>query len=164
MSVTLLEGQCYCSANSSKSEKPMTDQDLVLATLEEYAEAYCAKDLDRLMSIFVDGEAVSLIGTGSDEFCSGNRAVAAVFERNFRDATATRFAWGRQDIAIHGNSATVATEVDIHLKIEGEEIVVPVRWTVSLVLTATGWKWVHRHASAAASSQEIGAAYPAAAS
>ena len=138
----------------------MTDQDQVLATLEEYAAAYCTKDLDRLMAIFVDDGAMSLIGTGSDELCSGRNAVAAVFARNFRDATATRFEWGWKDIAIHEKSATVAIEVNIHLKINDEPVVVPVRWTVSLVLTPAGWKWVHRHASAAAGSQEEGSAYP----
>ena len=138
----------------------MNEQDHVLATLEEYAEAYCAKDLDRLMKIFVDGETVSLIGTGSDELCAGKEAIAAVFQRNFRDATAMHFEWGWKNIAIHGNSATVAISLKIHLNIDNEALVVPVRWTVSLVMTETGWKWVHRHASAAADSQDEGAAYP----
>lgn len=138
----------------------MTDQDQIRATLEEYAEAYCAKDTARLMAIFVDGEAISLIGTGADELCVGRAAVAAVFDRNFHDATATRFEWHWQDIAIHGDAATVATTVSIHLEIDGEKVVVPVRWTVSLVNTQQGWKWVHRHASSAAGAQKDGAAYP----
>lgn len=138
----------------------MTEQDRILATLEEYAAAYCAKDIDRLMAIFVDGEAISLIGTGADELCSGRKAVASVFERNFRDATATRFEWGWMDIAVHGGAATVAVTLKIHLRIGGDAVVVPVRWTVSLVQTGAGWKWVHRHASAAAGSQDEGTAYP----
>ncbi len=138
----------------------MTERDLVLATLEEYAEAYCAKDLERLMAIFVEGETISLIGTGSDELCSGRDAVATVFERNFRDATATRFEWGWYGIAIHEGSATVAITLKIHLNIDGEAMIVPVRWTVSLVKTGAGWKWVHRHASTAANSQDEGSAYP----
>ncbi|WP_108861904.1 nuclear transport factor 2 family protein [Ruegeria sp. Alg231-54] len=80
----------------------MKDRDAVLATLEEYAVAYCAKDLKRLMAIFVGGEHISLIGTGADELCSGREAVASVFERNFRDATATQFEWQWTNIAIHG--------------------------------------------------------------
>jgi hypothetical protein len=80
----------------------MNDQELVFATLEEYAQAYCEKDVHRLMAIFVDGEGISLIGTGSDELRSGRSAVALIFERNFRDATATRFEWGWKHIAIHG--------------------------------------------------------------
>lgn len=71
----------------------MLADDEIMATLEEYTEAYCAKDLHRLMAIFVDGEGISLIGTGADELCSGRKLVASVFERNFRDATATKFEW-----------------------------------------------------------------------
>lgn len=138
----------------------MTEQVLVLATLEKYAEAYCAKDIDRLMAIFVDGESISLIGTGSDELCSGKEAVIAIFQGNFRDATATRFQWGWKSTAIHGDSATIAIALNIHLKIDDEALVVPVRWTVSLAMTEAGWKWVHRHASAAADSQQRGSAYP----
>jgi ketosteroid isomerase-like protein len=92
-----------------------TDPERVLATLDEYAEAYCAKDLDRLMAIFVDGEHVSLIGTGSDELCSGRQAVASIFSRNFNDATAKRFEWGWNDVVVHGNAATVAMSLVIHL-------------------------------------------------
>ena len=138
----------------------MTDHDLILSTLEEYADAYCSKDLDRLMAIFVEGESISLIGTGADELCSGRRAVASVFERNFRDATALRFEWGWKNVAIHGGAATVAIALVIHLNVDDAAVLVPVRWTVSLVKTDEGWKWVHRHASVAASSQDEGSAYP----
>jgi len=138
----------------------LTEQERVLATLEEYAVAYCAKDLDRLMAIFVDGEGISLIGTGADELCSGRTAIAAIFERNFRDATAKKFEWNWKDVAIHGGAATVAITLNIHLEINDESLVVPLRWSVSLVKTDGGWKWVHRHASSAASSQDEGSAYP----
>ena len=135
----------------------MTDQ--IMATLEEYAAAYCDKDLERLMAIFVDGDGISLIGTGADELCSGRDAVASIFQRNFRDATATQFEWLWKDIAVHGTSATVATTLNIHLDTDSDKLVVPVRWTVSLVLINGQWRWVHRHASAAATSQKDGTAY-----
>lgn len=138
----------------------MNEQTAVLATLDEYADAYCAKDLQRLMAVFVDGEDISLIGTGADELCSGRKMIASVFERNFRDAKATQFEWQWKDVALHGDAATVAVTLNIHLIIDEESCVVPIRWTVSLVKTDSGWKWVHRHASAAAGSQDEGAAYP----
>ncbi len=138
----------------------MTERDAILATLDEYADAYCAKDLDRLMAIFVAGEDISLIGTGADELCSGREAVAAVFARNFRDATATQFEWLWKDVAIHGNAATVAITLNIHLEMSGEGMIIPIRWTVSLVNIDGFWKWVHRHASSAAGSQKGGSAYP----
>lgn len=138
----------------------MTDHDAVMATLEEYADAYCAKNVNRLMVLFVQGEGISLIGTGADELCSGRDQIAAVFKRNFREATAKRFVWKWVDIAVHGGSATVAVALDIHLECGGENLTVPVRWTVSLVKTGADWKWVHRHASSVASSQTEGTAYP----
>jgi ketosteroid isomerase-like protein len=143
-----------------KDRKMTNDTEHVLATLDEYADAYCAKDLDRLMGIFVVGEDISLIGTGGDELCSGRSAIASVFSRNFNDATARQFEWGWKDVAIHGNAATVAISLVIHLTIDDEAVSVPVRWTVSLVRTGGAWKWVHRHASAAANTQDDGAAYP----
>lgn len=139
----------------------MNDKDAVLATLGEYASAYCAKDVARLMALFVDGEEISLIGTGGDELCSGRAAIAEVFARNFRDATATEFEWGWTDVAIHGSAATVAIALKIHLTVGTEQMVVPIRWTVSLVKIGAGWRWMHRHASAAAGSQDEGSAYPA---
>jgi uncharacterized protein (TIGR02246 family) len=138
----------------------MSNVEQIMATLEEYAEAYCDKDLKRLMAIFVDGEDISLIGTGSDELCSGRNAIESVFIRNFRDATATRFEWKWKDIAVHGDAGTVAVTLNIHLESEGQKLVVPIRWTVSLVLVDGRWRWVHRHASAAATSQKDGTAYP----
>lgn len=138
----------------------MTEENAIFATLEEYAAAYCAKDLDRLMNIFVDGDAISLIGTGEDELCSGRDEVAEVFVRNFQEATATQFEWGWKDIAIHKLAATVAVTLNIHLVIKNKVIIAPIRWTISLVKTSSGWKWIHRHASVAASSQDEGTAYP----
>ena len=139
----------------------MADEDAeIRETLEEYARAYCSKDLERLMDIFVPSDEISLIGTGADELCAGKDEVAAIFERNFRDATATRFEWGWRDIAVHGDTGVVAIALRIHLDIGGESLVVPIRWTVVLTRTDIGWKWVHRNASSAATAQDEGTAYP----
>lgn len=135
-------------------------ENAVFATLDEYAEAYCAKDVARLMDLFVEGENISLIGTGADELCSGRAEVTGIFERNFRDATAHRFEWGWKDVSIHGDAAVVAVALKIHLSAGGEDLVIPIRWTVSLVKVGDAWKWVHRNASAAAGSQDDGKAYP----
>ncbi len=138
----------------------MTQQDAVMATLDAYADAYCAKDTDRLMSLFEDGEDISLIGTGADELCAGRAAIREVFERNFSDATATRFEWGWRHITVTGGSAVVAIALVIHLDTDSGSVKVPIRWTVSLARRGDRWLWLHRHASAAAAAQEEGAAYP----
>ena len=138
----------------------MTVEDAVLATLEDYAEAYCAKDIDRLMAVFDDGDDISLIGTGADELCSGRSDIEAVFLRNFADATATSFQWHWKHVTLTDSSAVVAITLTIHLETQGSPLQVPVRWTVALVRRSGRWRWLHRHASSAAVSQEEGTAYP----
>ena len=138
----------------------MTNEEAVLATLEEYAEAYCSKDVDRLMALFDDGDNVSLIGTGADELCAGRSAIEALFLRNFSDATATRFAWHWKHVTVAAECAVVAITLTIHIETQDGPLQVPVRWTVSLVRRSGGWRWLHRHASSAAVSQEEGTAYP----
>lgn len=138
----------------------MNDRDAVLATLEQYADAYCAKDIDRLMALFDEEDDISLIGTGADELCSGYLAIKEVFLRNFSEAIATRFEWDWQHITMGNGCAVVATTLTIHLDTEEGPMKVPVRWTVSMVRRGDTWRWLHRHASAAATSQKEGTAYP----
>ena len=138
----------------------MTEEETVLATLEEYAEAYCSKDIDRLMALFDDGDDISLIGTGADELCTGRSEIKAVFLRNFSEATATRFQWHWKHVTLTNRCAVVAISLTIQLDTQDGPIQVPVRWTVSLVRRSGQWHWLHRHASSAATSQKEGAAYP----
>ncbi|MCP3687471.1 MAG: nuclear transport factor 2 family protein [Gammaproteobacteria bacterium] len=76
----------------------MDEEQSIMATLEDYATAYCAKDIDALMNVFVDGESISLIGTGGDELCGDREAVKNVFIRNFEAQLAAplQLAWRQQ--------------------------------------------------------------------
>lgn len=132
----------------------------ILDTLEEYATAYCAKDVDALMAVFDDADDISVIGTGADEICDNRDSIRNLFERNFRDATATSFQWHWSRVTRRRDSAVVAATLTINLEIEGEQQSVPVRWTIGLFKRPEGWKWTHRHASSASGNQEDGAAYP----
>lgn len=132
----------------------------IMETLDAYAKAYCAKDIDALMHVFASGENISLIGTGSDELCAGRDEVKTVFLRNFDEATATRFEWHWSDFIVAGDSAVVAISLTIHLNYQGNDLKVPIRWTVALINEMGRWVWLHRHASSAASSQNEGQAYP----
>ncbi|EGU46993.1 hypothetical protein VIOR3934_13717 [Vibrio orientalis CIP 102891 = ATCC 33934] len=137
----------------------MQEQEEIRATLEDYAKAYCAKDIDALMSVFDPSGNISVIGTGGDELCSGAPAVRELFQRNFAEATASKFEWGWSDIVISSGSAVVSQCLTIYLNTEDGEISVPVRWTVALKKVER-WVWIHRHASTASGSQEKGQAYP----
>jgi ketosteroid isomerase-like protein len=134
--------------------------DAVLATLEDYAHAYCAKNIDSLMSVFDESDDISVIGTGADELCAGRAQVKDLFLRNFGEAQANRFEWHWTHTSVAGDHAVVAVTLTIHLETNGNKLRVPVRWTVVLRRRSGRWAWLHRHASTAASGQEEGQAYP----
>lgn len=132
----------------------------VLATLDEYARTYCAKDIDGLMAVFDERDDISVIGTGADEICVGRDQVRRLFLRNFSEATARLFEWRWNHVSITNDHALAAVTLTIHLEMAGDALEVSVRWTVVLRCLDDHWVWLHRHASTAASGQSEGRAYP----
>ncbi|WOH36379.1 nuclear transport factor 2 family protein [Thalassotalea fonticola] len=137
----------------------MTEEQEIKSTLEDYAKAYCAKDIDSLMEVFDDSNNISVIGTGADELCTGRDSVRELFIRNFAEATANEFEWLWSNIIISNNYAVVAIALVIHLEYQGNNLEIPIRWSVALRKTER-WVWLHRHASSPASNQDEGQAYP----
>ena len=135
-------------------------REAILATLEDYARAYCDQDIDAMMLVFDDSDDISVIGTGADELCSGRTEVRELFRRNFREAHAKHFEWEWICPAVSEDFAVVAVTLTIDLDLESEEIRVPLRWSVALRRRGSRWVWVHRHASTAATNQGSGNAYP----
>jgi ketosteroid isomerase-like protein len=132
----------------------------ILLTLDDYAKAYCEKDIDAMMKVFDSTDNISVIGTGADELCVGRKEVKDLFLRNFSEATATRFDWDWVDTRISGDHAVVSVTLTIHLKHKGNHLKVPIRWTVVLKNKNNHWVWIHRNASTADKTQEEGQAYP----
>ncbi len=137
----------------------MIEEQAILLTLDDYARAYCAKDINALMRVFVDDDSICVIGTGADELCVGRIEVKQLFERNFTQANALKFEWQWRHVIIVDDSATVAVSLIIHLEHQGQSMSLPIRWTVTLKKTDR-WHWLHRHASSPAGSQKEGKAYP----
>ncbi len=138
----------------------MNTEKAIKQTLEDYANAYCAKDLEALMEVFDDSDNISVIGTGGDELCVGQEQVRSLFLRNFEEATATKFKWDWLDVRVSEDHAVVSVTLTIHLIYNEENLKVPIRWSVVLKNKDNRWVWIHRNASAAASSQSEGQAYP----
>ncbi len=99
----------------------------IIATLDDYAKAYCDKDIDALMQVFDDSNFISVIGTGADELCQGQDSVRGLFLRNFSEATAKGFNWQWTDIIVSTNHAVVAVSLTIALEYQDQELTVPIR-------------------------------------
>lgn len=143
----------------------MNQEQEIIATLEEYALAYCNKDIEALMAIFATSEAITVIGTGEDELCKGQAAVRTLFLRNFSDASANKFVWNWTQIQHFDEFAVVAVSLNIHLNLpstgnQNSNLSVPIRWTIAMKKLQSKWFWLHRHASTPATSQKEGKAYP----
>lgn len=132
----------------------------IKSTLDNYAKAYCSKDIEAIMNIFDNSDNISVIGTGSNELCVGQNQIRNLFLRNFEEATATKFEWDWIDIRSSDNHAVVSVTLKIHLEYKGEELTIPIRWTVVLKHKNGKWVWIHRNASTAASNQNDEQAYP----
>lgn len=132
----------------------------IISTLNDYAKAYCTKDIDAIMKVFDSGDNISVIGTGEDETCVGQTEIRTLFSRNFQEATARQFDWNWIDIRLSNNHAIASVKLTIHLEADGEQLSVPIRWSVFLKQTNNRWVWLHRNASIAASGQDEGQAYP----
>jgi ketosteroid isomerase-like protein len=135
-------------------------KEAIFSTLDDYANAYCAKDIDSLMRVFDDDDNISVIGTGVDELCVGRLKVKKLFKRNFSEATANKFEWDWVDTRVSVNHAIVSLTLTIHLEYMKNQLKIPIRWTVVLKNENNRWVWIHRHASTAASGQTDGQAYP----
>lgn len=135
-------------------------KEAIVETLNDYAKAYCAKDISAMMQVFDASDNISVIGTGEDETCVGLAEVKALFARNFQEATATQFDWDWLDIRISNNHAIASVKLTIHLETIDQELSVPIRWSVVLKYSNNRWLWIHRNASVAASGQKKGQAYP----
>ena len=123
-------------------------------------EAIHSTLIDSLMRVFDDTDDISVIGTGADELCVGRDAVKEMFLRNFSQATANEFEWDWVDTRISNNHAVTCVTFIIHLEYKGNQLEIPLRWTVVLKNENDRWVWLHRHASTAASGQDDGQAYP----
>ncbi len=75
----------------------MTTERDILDTLETYAEAYCEKDIGRLMELFDVGNDISIIGTGADDMC--RPGIAADWPKTMKPQSKAQ---------LHGHSSSIS--------------------------------------------------------
>ncbi len=98
-----------------------------------------------LMHVFDDSKDISVIGTGADELCSGQNSVKELFLNNFAEATAKRFEWLWSKFTIYNENAVVAMSLIIHLEYQGNNLQIPIRWSVVLRKTERWYGFIDMH-------------------
>jgi ketosteroid isomerase-like protein len=133
----------------------------VLATLEEYKQAYEQRDMDRLLALFAPDPDVVLWGTGADEKRMGLAEIRAQAERDWAQSEAFSLEWGWSSVSAAGSVAWVAVDVVGHVRVGGQEVHLPLRVSAVLEHRGARWLWMQAHASLPAPEQAAGDSFPA---
>lgn len=132
----------------------------VLAVLNTWYDGYAARDMDRIMALLAPDPDVLLIGTGADERRVGLTEIKALFERDWSQSEASSIELGWHSVSSAGSVAWVASDVIVHVKVEGQEMHLPARITAVLERRGDKWLFVQLHCSLPAAGQAEGEAWP----
>lgn len=135
----------------------------VMATLEQFKQAYEHRDLERLVALFAPDPDVVLFGTGADEKRVGVSEIRAQAERDWAQSEAFSLEWCWSSVSAAGSVAWVAVDGVGHVTASGQQIHLPLRLSAVLEHRGASWLWMQAHASLPAPEQAAGESFPAAA-
>ncbi|HEY7834109.1 MAG TPA: nuclear transport factor 2 family protein [Ktedonobacterales bacterium] len=132
----------------------------ILRVLHAFADAYSRRDLDGVMAHFAPGDTPVLFGTGPDERRIGYEQIRAQIQRDFDQSEAITITWGWHTISVTGRLAWVAAEAQIHARIQGHSLEVPLRVTFICEQRKQAWLVVQGHLSSPMPGQAPGHSFP----
>ncbi len=130
------------------------------AVLREMAERYAARDVDGVLSLFVDDGAL-VVGTGADEVRFGSDQIRAQVQRDISQADSIAIEFGDIAVNVVGEAALCFTSAAFAGSAGGQQFELPVRLTAALVRTDAGWRIAQFHTSVAFGDQAEGESFPA---
>ena len=135
-------------------------QAAVMATLDQFKQAYERRDIERFLSVFAPDPDVVLLGTGADEKRVGLAEIRAQAERDWSQSDAASWEWGWSSISAAGPMAWAAVDAVGQITVAGQDIRLPLRLTLVLEQRDGRWLWVQAHASIPAQEQAEGESFP----
>ena len=134
----------------------------LMATLEQFKQAYEQRDMEHLLALFASDPDVILIGTGADEKCVGLAEIQMQAERDWAQSVALSLEWGWSSVSAAGSVAWVAADGVGYVKVEGQEMHLPLRVTAVLEHRGAKWLWMQAHVSMPTPEQAEGESFPTA--
>lgn len=132
----------------------------VLAVLHAFADAYARRDLEGMMSHFAPDPTLVLFGTGPDERRVGADEIREQIQRDFDQSESISIAWSWHAITVSGRLAWVAAEAQVHARVQGHDIAVPLRVTFVCEQRKQAWLVVQGHLSSPMTGQAVGHSFP----
>lgn len=148
--------------HKKRGEKMEASKDTVKVVheiLKQYAQAYADKDMERMIKLFSPDPDLVAIGAGRDEWVKGPEELKKGFQRDMTQADDVKVDFENVIVSSSGNVAWASAQMNLNVKVEGQEITMPGR--VSFVFEERNNNWLinHLHFSVP-DEQEEGKSYP----
>ncbi|MDP9221553.1 MAG: nuclear transport factor 2 family protein [Actinomycetota bacterium] len=131
----------------------------VQRAMDEWAAAYAAKDVERLMGLLASGDDLVLVGTGSDEVCVTRDEIRQQATRDFAQADEVRLDVGKLRVSGRGDVSWAFAEPTVTVRAGGEQIHMAVRLTAVFVREGEDWRMSSAHLSVPSAAQAEGRSY-----
>lgn len=131
----------------------------IKAVLEEFAEAYKLRDLQRAMGCFAPDEDVVMYGTGVDEKRVGRNEMRVQLQRDWEQTESTELIYDWVSVSGAGRVAWAAVDATFRIRAGGDEMVLPARLTTVFEKREGKWLIVQGHFSSPASGQVGGSSF-----
>lgn len=132
----------------------------IIGLLNEYAEAYAAKDAERIISSIASDPDVVLIGTGSDEWVEGKEDIRKGLERDLAQADSVKLDFRDIKVSSAGLVAWATCQLTFSVTAGDEQTTLTGRFTATFERRDEKWLFVQLHYSLPAAGQEVGRSYP----
>lgn len=132
----------------------------VMSIMNRLFEAYMSRDMDSVLSCHTPDPDLVAIGTGVDEKSLGLDEVRTYLERDFAQSEAISMEVGWSQVSAAGSVAWVAGDAIIHIRVGGQEISFPGRFTAVLEQREGRWFIMQRHFSVPNPEQAEGQSFP----
>ncbi|MBI4261328.1 MAG: nuclear transport factor 2 family protein [Actinobacteria bacterium] len=133
----------------------------VMRSFDELWKAYETRDGDRLLSLFVPDGDVLLYGTGADEKRVGPAEIRANFERDWSQSETAYLSFDWHSVSSAGEVALVGADGAAHVRVEGQDVTMPVRATMAFERRGEKWLVAQMHVSTPAGEQAEGESWVA---
>ncbi len=134
-------------------------QAAVEAVLDQFANAYAARDVNRVLQLFAPEGDAMFLGTGADEKRYGLAEIKRQVERDLDQAHSIHWNWVWDNVSRTGPVAWVTADAIVRV-MNGQDMHLPVRLTAVLEEGDTAWRIAQMHVSLPASGQEEGRSFP----
>jgi ketosteroid isomerase-like protein len=130
-------------------EADATTKTAVEAVLDDLAEVYVERSVERLQAVFAPDPDVVMFSPGASERFVGFPEIEAKAEGDWSRSEAASLAYRRTSVSAAGSVAWAAVDADFTVKAGGQESTLPVHITFVLEQRGDAWLIVHAHYSLA---------------